>query len=370
MSRKASIAVIAVFLTFITVLFALNLILPDRDFSQQENRYLQQAPEFTLKALFSGKFTSDFEKYTTDQFVMRDTWTSLKAGCELLLSKSENNGVFLCRGDVLIEPFAAPSESDADAKTEYVNKLLGNVDVPVYFGLIPEKSELWGDMLPANAPNDSQRELIERAYSLSGAENIDLVSPLSAHSGEYIYYRTDHHWTSRGAHYGADAILEAMGLPSPSHDEIKVVSEEFYGTTYSSSGFSWIGPDSIETWVDAPAGLQITNYPDGSPAEGVLYDDSFLDKKDKYSFFMGGNSPLQRIITGNDGPSVLIVRDSYADSLAPHLLGSFSEIHLLDLRYYRASLSDYIAANSIDNVLVLYSVTNFSTDVNLFLLGK
>ena len=107
----------------------------------------------------------------------------------------------------------------------------------------------------------------------------------------------------------------------------RVVSDSFCGTTWSSSGFSWVKPDSIEIFVDAPEGLKITSYPEGSPVEGQLYDESKLAVKDKYSMFMGGNCPLHEIVTGNEGPSLLIIRDSYTDSLIPFLLEDFSEIH-------------------------------------------
>ena len=119
---------------------------------------------------------------------------------------------------------------------------------------------------------------------------MDIYSALSAHTDEYIFYRTDHHWTSLGAYYGLSALAESMGLPCPaldSYTDRHVVSEEFYGTTWSSSGFSWVDPDTMEIFVNAPEGLKVTSYPQGSPVEGKLYDFSFLEKKDKYSMFMG-----------------------------------------------------------------------------------
>ena len=107
------------------------------------------------------------------------------------------------------------------------------------------------------------------------------------------------------------------------------------------------------------------------PIEGVLYDESYLDKKDKYSMFFGGITPLIEIDTGNEGlPSLLIVRDSYMDSLTPFLLEHFSEIDIIDLRYNNASLSQYIEEHEIDSVLVCYSAYNFSIDTNLYRLAK
>lgn len=373
MNKKALWAEALIFLAFIGAFFILNLVLPDRQFSEQENRYLQMRPEFSFKSLFSGDYTSKFETYTTDQFTFRDEWITLKAASELALGKQENNDVHLCENGTLIEGFKRPENSVLDSNMSALNTLVGNTDAKVYFALIPDKSDLYSSLLPKNVPNDNEKEVIDYCYGQSNATNVDMYSALSAHKDEYIFYRTDHHWTSLGAYYGLSALAESMGLPCPaldSYTDRHVVSEEFYGTTWSSSGFSWVDPDTMEIFVNAPEGLKVTSYPQGSPVEGKLYDFSFLEKKDKYSMFMGGNCPMHVIETGNeDKPSLLILRDSYTDSLIPFLLDDFSEIHVLDLRYYRASLKAYIEQNDFDNVLVCYSVSNFCSDSNIFLLG-
>ena len=373
MNKKALWAEALIFLAFIGAFFILNLVLPDRQFSEQENRYLQMRPEFSFKSLFSGDYMSKFETYTTDQFTFRDEWITLKAASELALGKQENNDVHLCENGTLIEGFKRPENSVLDSNMSALNTLVGNTDAKVYFALIPDKSDLYSSLLPKNVPNGSEKEVIDYCYGQSNATNVDIYSALSAHTDEYIFYRTDHHWTSLGAYYGLSALAESMGLPCPaldSYTDRHVVSEEFYGTTWSSSGFSWVDPDTMEIFVNAPEGLKVTSYPQGSPVEGKLYDFSFLEKKDKYSMFMGGNCPMHVIETGNeDKPSLLILRDSYTDSLIPFLLDDFSEIHVLDLRYYRASLKAYIEQNDFDNVLVCYSVSNFCSDSNIFLLG-
>ena len=373
MSKKSCFAVSAVFLLFLAFFFIMNLVTPDIEFSERENRYLQTLPKFTFSSLFSGEYISDFETYSTDQFPYRDTWITMKAALELASGKRENNGVILCESETLIEPFEAPDASVIEQNISSVNTLAEKADIPVYFALIPGKSDIWSNLLPANTPNDSQRSLIESAYSQTEAQTVDMYAVLSAHSDEYIYYRTDHHWTTLGAYYGYTALYEAMGLEYRplSYFTPETVSEEFYGTTYSSSGFSWVKPDSMDLYVEDPGTLTIQNYLDGTAADGVLYDMSYLEKKDKYSVFFGGNTPLLQIHTGvEDGERILILRDSYADSLIPFLLSDFSEIHVIDLRYYKASIQEYLTEHHIDRVAVLYSVDTFSTDNNLFLLTR
>ena len=128
-------------------------------------------------------------------------------------------------------------------------------------------------------------------------------------------------------------------------------------------------PDAIETFVPDDGSVTVLNCEKDPPAAGPLYDTSFLDVKDKYSMFLGGNCALRSIETGHDGPSLLLIRDSYSDSLAPFLLENFSRVDLMDLRYYRGSPAQYAEENGFDSILVLYSVSTFSTDRNLYMLA-
>lgn len=368
MSKKASWLQTIIFLAFIGIFFLLNLIIPDKDFSENENRYLAQMPKFTFSKLFNGKFTADFEDYVTDQFAFRDSWTALKARAELIIGKDENKGIFLCEGERLIEAFEEPAMDDIDFSLSSIDTLAKNSEIPVYFALIPSPAEIYSSLLPKGAPNASQKELIDYSYSNVSAINIDMYSALSSHKDEAIFYRTDHHWTSLGAYYGYTAVCEAMGIEPVSLSKYteKVVTKSFLGTTFSSSGFGWVEPESISSYVEQGDAV-ITNYPSGSPVEGSLYVESFLEVKDKYSYFYGGNTPLLTIESGKeDLPSLLIVRDSYMDSMSPFLIEHFSTIHIVDLRYYNTSLAGYIGANDIDIILVCYSVPNFATDLNIF----
>ena len=372
MKKTSNIIQISLFCAFIFGFFILNLIIKDRSFSERENRYLEKAPAFSVSSLISGKFTSGFESYITDQFALRDSWTTIKARSELISGKHENNGVYLCAGDVLIPRFDEPDEERFENNLEYVNTLVENVTVPVYFELIPGACAVWSDKLPHGAPCADQFKYIRRAYDEIKAQTVDVASVLNAHKDEYIFYRTDHHWTSLGAYYGYTALGTALGYtPSPLESySRRVVSEDFYGTSYSSSGISWVAPDDIEIFVDGD-NTEVTAFSAGSAVKGELYKTEQLGKKDKYSMFLGGNNSLLQIKTGNDGkPKLLLIRDSYADSRVPFLLENFSEIHLIDLRYYKLSIADYVRENGIDEVLVSYSVKNFCEDTNLFLLTR
>ena len=384
MSKKYAVFITVLFCAFLGAFAVANALTPDREFSPMENRYLAQRPtldrrDFTLSwsaagtgDFFSGKFMSDFERYVTDQFVGRDGWIAAKAAAEKLSGKGENNGVYLCDKDTLISRFDRPDSAKVKNNLDYVNKLVENVDVPVYFSLIPGKVSVWADRLPAGAPNASEEDILTQAQADTQAHWVDIASALEEHQDEDIYYRLDHHWTSLGAYYGYATLMEAMGLEAiPLSDyEKTTVSTDFKGTTYSSSGVRWMAPDAIDIYVPEE-GVTVTAWNGPQPEAGVLYDWSKLEIKDKYAFFLGGNKPLAVVKGQNtDAPKLLVIRDSYCDSLAPFLTADFSEVHLFDPRYNKTPVSQYVAENGIDQVLVLYSVANFVSDGNLFILSK
>ncbi len=390
MHKKYSIFITVLFCVFIFGLGGWLLwdMAHPKDFSEQENRWLEQMPElkigrFELPGMlngtaggnfFNGAFMEDFEDFVVDQFPMRDGWIHLKAQSERLLGKRENNSVYLGRDSQTLFAFFTPAAGE-DLKTRvgYVNSLADHIDAPVYFSLVPDKSYVWADLLPANAPNVDDGSMNAAVGALAG-DGVNYIDLYGALSGDDAFYRTDHHWTTMGAYQGYTALAEGMnGSATLMDGEPTKVSDDFYGTTWSSAGAGWVGPDSIYTWV--PEGglngrVTVTRYPEGSPVEGSLYDLSKLEVKDKYSMFLGGNQPLC-ILRNPDGQNgkLLVVRDSYSDSLAPFLALDYGEVHLWDLRYNNMSLKQYAADNGIDQVLVLYSASNFTSDANLFKLG-
>ena len=385
MSKKYCIFITALFCAFIGVFLVANAAAPDRESSEMENRVLQQLPEIDLGTpakgfqdgnFFNGKFMRDFETYTTDQFIGRDAWVDLKARTERALGKKENNNVYFADNDTLITRFDQPKDPErVTDNLNYVNNFVENVDIPVVFSLIPTQACIWADRLPEGAPNASQTDLMAQAQgAVTGAVWADVYTPLMEHKDEDIYYRTDHHWTSLGAYYGYTGLASALGYdPVPLSDYTPTVrSTEFYGTVFSSSGVRWVSPDTITTYVPDDGITVVSHTYDnaGNPVEEqrALYVESFLSVKDKYSMFLGGNQSLGVVKNANnpDGPKLLIIRDSYADSLVPFLTAHYSEIHLIDPRYYHLSVKDYVEQNKIDQALVLYSVPNFVSDGNLF----
>ena len=320
MTKAYSRFLTAFFCVFLGGLLVWHVLLSDREKSETENRTLAQAPEFSWTALVDGSYTKKVETYFADQFPLRDGWTGLKARAEQLIGKSEFNGVYLC-GDTLISKVERPDEALVEKNLSYVDRLSGKTDIPVYLGLIPSAAEIWKGKLPAGADSWDQTALLAQSA-------VDFQSTLSAHADEPIFYRTDHHWTTLGAFYGANALLEVLGKEPLKEDNftVEMAADSFNGTLYSQSGIHWLEPDTMEFWVE-DAGLNVTSWRNGTPEPGSLYDRSYLEKKDKYSAFLGGNQPLCVIKNDNvtDGSKLLLVRDSYSDALAPFLAQRFSK---------------------------------------------
>lgn len=362
----------ALFSGALAVMLLWSAILPDRLRSETENRTLQQLPAITWDGVRSGKYMDAVEHYLADQFPLRDGWTGLKARLEALTGRREFRGVYLC-GDTLISRVETPEAALTERNLAAVGALAEKAGIPVYLGLIPSAAEIWRQKLPRGATSWDQAAFLAAAAE-QGVPAVDFLSVLLAHGDEPIFYRTDHHWTTLGAYWGYTAVLSALGMADetlpPEAFSPQTVSDSFRGTLDSSSGVRWLRPDTMEFWVPEQ-GLSVTSWRSGAPESAALYDRSCLENKDKYAAFLGGNQPLCVIrnpaLAG--GKKLLVIRDSYSDALAPFLSQSFAEVHLLDLRYYRASPAAYAAENGIDAAVVLYSVPNFITDRNLVLLG-
>ncbi len=368
--KQGSLALVLCFALFLALGLGLHLGLGDRAFSEHENRYLAQRPKFRWASLVSGDFTADFEAYITDQFPFRDAWLDLKSRSERFAGKTENNGVFFCAEDTLITRFAQPPEADVLNAADAVRALAENTGLPVYLALVPSAAEVWSERLPKNADTADQAALIEQIYQRSGVASADLREALNAHRDEDLYYRTDHHWTTLGAYYGYAATAAVLGLEPQAVSAFSpaTVSTDFYGTVYSSSGVRWVAPDSIQTYVD-DTGITLTRYDTPEGVVSPVYAEEKLQTKDQYSFFLGGNTSLLTVDTGHEGMKLLVIRDSYMDSELPFFFAHCSEIHVLDLRYFRQSVSEYALEHGFDAILVSYSLSDFVTDTSVLLMG-
>lgn len=363
---KSIIAII--FITFLGVMLSWSIIEPDRTFSDSENRMLQQLPKFSLNRLTTGRFTSDWEKYVVDQIALRDFWIGIKAEGEKLLGKRDNNGVYLGKDGYLLQKFESPDEEDLGNKVSVLNELaLTNPEVNFSFMLVPNSVKVLEDKLPPFAKPFDQEEYIDNIKKKldSRISFINVLADLTFHKDEYIFYRTDHHWTTKGAYWAYRKLAKDLGFSPHDKDyfEITKVTNSFYGSLYSKSGFRNLKPDSIYLYSPKISEENNVLYYDQDESYDSLYQIGNLSKKDKYTIFLGGNHSLIKITTNkNHKKKLLIIKDSFANSFIPFLTGHYGEIYVVDPRYYNDSIDDLIKSRNIKEALILYSVDNFSED--------
>ncbi|EJR57477.1 hypothetical protein IIO_05004 [Bacillus cereus VD115] len=356
---------------FIGGMFSVNLLTPNNIFSDTENRKLEQLPEFSFQNLIGKKFTSNYEKYISDQFAFRDFWISVKSDMERTIGKKENNGVYIGKDGFLLQKFSKPEEQDVKNKIEAINDFhIANPNVKMQVMLVPTAISILENKLPNYVSHSDELMYINKVKkSLDKDINfIDVYPVLSSKKDEYIYYKTDHHWTTKGAYYAYQELGKNMKFTPNKSDSfnIKEITNSFYGSLYSKAGFRNIDPDSIELYEQKKANKYKLEYGDESKTSTSLYEMENIKKKDKYTVFFNGNHPLIKIKTDNkSGGKLLVFKDSYANSLLPFLLPHFSEIHIVDLRYYTDSLNMLVQKNKINDVLVLYNGNTFFEDSSI-----
>ncbi|MCD7709525.1 MAG: hypothetical protein LUI02_06600, partial [Clostridiales bacterium] len=154
------------------------------------------------------------------------------------------------------------------------------------------------------------------------------------------------------------------------------VTTEFRGSLYSKILDAGSAYDSI--WIYAPSGEGVASGDryavtlDGTD-EGEMYDTDCLSEKDKYAFFFGGNTGEVHITGGSPGgdgeKNILVVKDSFANAFVPLIASQYDNIYMVDLRYYNGDMQEYLADHDITDVLVLYNISNFISDMYLYRLG-
>lgn len=339
----------------------------DRIYSETENRLLATRPQVSREAVASGEFAEDYETYVTDQFVSRDKWIAIKTQMDILLQKKEINGVYLGADDYLIEQHLPEDYSEllVAKRTALLQKLVDEWDAVVM--LAPTADNILTDKMPANAPYYDQAALLESIAAQVGVEHyVDVYSSLKAHADEDIYYRNDHHWTSLGAYYGYLAWAESMGETPYSYriDAMTTVSEDFLGTLHSKTNLDRQG-DVIQ-YFRATEKRHLTVTYDFDRVTDTLYEESYLDTKNQYGFFMDDNHAFIQIDTRyQNGKTLFVIKDSYANSMIPLLVPHYERIYVVDLRYYNGRLSALMKQMEPENgmdVLVLYNCIHFLED--------
>lgn len=374
--RRRNIVLIIVCAVLILSLAVTIYCLPHRDFSEVENTALQTFPRVSsagkfLDRIWDGRFMAELKDFYTDQFPLRDALVAAKAAGELALGKTENNDVILAEDGYLVKriEYNAREIETLQANLEAVLAFGDAVDLPVTFALAPRAVDVLQRYLPSHCSVARGKAVWETvdAYTSAGGALISLRDSLAAaaEAGEDVWYRTDHHWTTLGAYYAYAELGEALGYVPAAREQftVETAADDFRGTTYSASGFNWIPGEPMQfyRWAgDENCLLEIFAGEKVIDSFGGFYDRSYLEKKDKYSAFLSSNNAYMRITSGEDKPTLLLIKDSFAHSVVP-FLGQHFNLEILDLRYYRGTTAAFLAEHEVDGVLILCGLDSLAT---------
>ncbi|MBR3475231.1 MAG: hypothetical protein IKH34_09245 [Oscillospiraceae bacterium] len=350
-------------------MLALFLLLPKEEVSLKEKRVLAAPPRLTAAELLSGRFAADAERFTADHLPVRDFLVGLDARAALLLGRQTAGEVYLCRDGRLAEAPAAYDEDRIRRNMDAILDFAAAAPCPVDLLLVPSAGAAAEEGLPALADPYRDGEIIAAAYQMAEGQlrTLELL-PLfrAAEDPAALYYRTDHHWTSRGAQLAASAYLASIGCEAGSPEDYEVRREpDFRGNTYARAALWDIPAEELELWDDGGRYL-VENAETPGLHQGLFYEER-LAENDKYPVFLDGNHSLVRVRNqeGAGKGRLLLIRDSFGSSFACFLAEDFEELVLVDLRYYREPVSELLAAEDFDRVLILYSVGNFMSDSNI-----
>lgn len=369
--KWTSYPLLILFAAFIWGYSLIDAFAPARAYSEMENRYLQQMPKFSFRSLFNNTFTLKVEEFTNDQFFLRDGWITLKSLCETALGKIENNGIVYGKDHYMFEKRLSVDEEQLEKNVSSLLEFRKKFpDENITLMLVPSSDAVLTDKLPRGLNNIDQLAAIGGIYRRAGEAGIktpDIASIFSRHAenGEYIYYRTDHHWTADGAFLAYNSYVKSLGLKEQIPDKFNGV-RDFYGTYYSKAKLFSTMPDIIH-WRDVPVKSVTIN---GEAADG-LYDLEKFNTRDKYAAFLHGNNGVTVIESGCntnhiDGETsrILLIKDSFGNSFAPFLCYGFDEVTVIDLRYF-SETEKLVDAGSYDEILILYGFSTFSQETSV-----
>lgn len=365
MKNKLRITIMSIIILLISIF---NMLIPIRSFSELENRYLETIPNLKYEDILDGDYSSDFEKYTTDQFPFRDIWIRIKTASDLILMKKDNGRVYFGKNEFLFDVNNKVDYEKLKTNIQYINQFIEKLNteknLKVNLIIIPSKESIHDEHLPDYAPIIDEINLssIIESHVSSQGEVLNLLPVLKTKKDEYIYYKTDHHWTSLGAYYSYLEIANVLGFKPLEKEAFKkeLVSKDFLGSQYRKINLFNGSADEIYKYS-----LDKDNINSIIVNENVerndLYDYTFLEKSDKYSFFLGGDYGLTEINTKNyNGKSLLLIKDSFSNSLVPFLTNHYEKIYMVDTRYFGGSVINFALDNEFDDIVLALNNMNIA----------
>lgn len=357
------------FIILWVMLVIFNFCAPKKVFSEQENRYLAKMPEFSMDKLISGEYSNEMNDYINDHFVFRDIWVKINSFTQISTGKTENNGVYIGKDGYLFEKveMTEKEKNNLEFCAQKMNTIAGTLDIPVYSMIVPNSIFINQDKLPEYVTSYNQDEVIEEMYlHMGNIENINVIDSIAQKNKiEQLYFKTDHHMTSDGSYVLYKEFTDELGITYYNDFVIEEVSNEFLGTFDAKAQVFNQEKDNIEVYKNS-YNQDLDRVVYDYEITKSIFNEEYLGKRDKYSYFLNGNNSKVEIYTKQDnGRKLLLIKDSYSHNFIQFICGNFEEIHIIDPRYYRANIKDYVEENDITEVLFLYNISNLSNDIGL-----
>ncbi len=368
--------------------------------SVMENRKLATFPEYSDSTFWSGKFFKDIEAYYADNFPLRDKWIGFSGGFRNKLGfqsseikmydpandadanlkgkdtiKEVHNGplpddgatgevkkrvfVFKNRAFEMFGGGEAMGKSYANVINSY-NKLL-SPGIQVYNLIIPvalefEITEKYAKLQKPNRP------AIENIYNTLDAniKKVWAIDEIRKHREEYIYFNTDHHWTSLGAYYAYRAFCETAGLTPVALDTIPYKTKaSFLGSLYRLTRDAGLqnNPDSVRYYLFRDSlTFYVGSTKIGQWTKSKMYGEG-ASGPNSYSVFLQGDLPLVKMETQKkNGRKIAIVKESYGNAFAPWLVNNYEKVIVVDQRYYTGDFVAMLKAEGINELLFINNI--------------
>ncbi|MCI6379284.1 MAG: DHHW family protein [Faecalicoccus sp.] len=352
----------------VVIVCVLNLLWPDAKTSSMENRSLQQFPAISLSSINDGQFFKDVNNWYSDQFVGRDQWIQLKYLISKMTGVKKIDDVYLGKG-ALIEDTSAVNEEQKERNIQAINQFCTSSGKASYFLLAPNAVSVQSDKLPSFAtPLDQNAQIDDYLSKLDASiQKVDVRDSFKEHKNEYLYYKTDHHWTSLGSYYAYQALSSSMDLGQTEISDYHVypVSTDFKGTLSGKVGSAFM-EDQIDIYVPKENSEYIMTDETSRDSSRSIYSMDALHTKDQYTVFLSGNTGRISLEMDNDSDRhLLLIKDSYANSMIQFLIPHFRTIDIIDPRYYFEDVSKLLDSQLITDILFLYNSNTLMQDTSI-----
>lgn len=356
------------FFILITVITFIDIFEKTKKFSELENRMLKTNISFKKEKFLNGNFSKEYEKYIEDQIIFRDEFISLKSLTEKIFFKIENNDILLGRDDFLFDKYFKLDDYRKNYNIKSLINFKQNYAGNVSLMIIPNSYEIYNDKLIGFPKNINQKFEIEKIYSnFKNINCLNILEEFQNHKNEYIYYKTDHHWTIDGAYIAYEKYIKSRNLLPIDIRKNRIEIPNFLGSFYSKAKPIFNKGDVLSYIPIEGLSMHI-----GDNTFESIYDISILNKRDKYSIYLNGNNPLTIIKNHNlkNNKKILIIKDSFANSFIPYLTSNYEEIHVIDFRTFQDSFKEYLKNKDYNDILILYNFKNFCSESTFMRINK